>query len=208
MRSKQTIILDTDDLNCTTPGMDMLFKLKEHYPDFKCTCFTPAFHKDLMTKKVTIEKFKEWGKLLQENPWIEIAPHGFAHYKGEWLINDKEVIRMMLKATENCLGNVLGLDYIKVFKFPHWQGSKEAEEVLKENGYTLAIDRNNPKTYTDIPTYIWNWSIDEPLPKYHTLKAHGHIWLTNNGLDTCYPNLLNMPTDAKFKTVGEYVFNK
>jgi|TARA_Y100000296_G_C5174026_1_gene258967 hypothetical protein len=205
---KQTFICDFDDLNATTPGTELLFKLKEHYPNFKCTCFTPGFHAALMTKKVTIEKFKEWGKLIKNNPWIEVAPHGFAHLRREWLINDKEILRTMLKATENCLEKVLGLDFIKVFKFPFWEGSKEAEEVLLENGYTLAIDRNNPVTHTDIPTYIWSWSIEQPIPKYHTIKAHGHIWLTNNGLDIAYPNLLKMPTDAKFKTIGEYLNEK
>ena len=203
---KQTFIVDFDDLSCTTPGMDLLFKLKEHFPNFKCTCFTPAFHKDLMTKKVSVDKFKEWGKIIIDNPWIEVAPHGFAHYENEWMISDKRMLNVMMDATENCLGNFLGIPFVKIFKFPHWKGSKEAEEVLLERGYTLAIDRNNPKTYTNIKTYIWNWSIDDiPVPKYHTIKAHGHIWLTNNGLDSCYPNLLKIPTNAEFKTISEYL---
>ena len=203
---KQTFIIDLDDFSATTPGTDLLLKLKEHYPNFKCTCFTPAFHGGLMNKKVTKEKFLEWGELVRNNNWIEIAPHGFAHSMNEWMITDKKILRMMLLATENCLGKVLKIPFVKVFKFPHWRGSKEAEEVLLENGYTLAIDRNHPETHTDIPTYVWSWSIDNmPIPKYHTLKSHGHIWLTSNGLDTCYGNLLKIPIDSRFLTISEYL---
>jgi hypothetical protein len=43
------------------------------------------------------------------------------------------------------------------------------------------------------------------MPKYHTVKGHGHIWLTNNGLDRCFPFLLTMPQNARFLTVSEYL---
>lgn len=203
---KQTFIFDFDDLSPTMPGFDLLRKLKEHYQNFRCTCFTPAITKGLLERKLTPEKFKSWGKLIRETEWLEVAPHGFAHIRGEFLTTDKKKLKTMLDAIENTFAKVLEIPYVKVFKYPYWEGSKEAEELLKERGYTLAIDRNNPVVFTDIPTYIWNWSIDDmPIPRYHTIKAHGHIHLTNNGLDSCYPNLLKLPQTAEFKTIGEHL---
>ena len=194
-----------DDYSPIKPGHDLLVKLKEHFPNFKCTCFTPAFNLKIFTKEVSVEKFKEWGKLVAENgDWIEIAPHGFAHLRGECLEQDRRKWETMILAIENVFKQ-LGIKFAKVFKAPHWEISKTGEEVLKERGYTLAIDRNNPVVHTDIPTYIFNWSIDEPIPDYHTVKGHGHIWLTPNGLDKCLPNLLKIPQDAQFKFISEYL---
>ena len=202
----QTFILDFDDLSFTKPGIEYLHKMKEHYPDFRCTAFTPAFDIGVFMKKVSIEKFKQWGELLQETKdWIEIAPHGFAHLRGECLTDDRQKWETLLNAIEHTFEQI-GVDFVKVFKAPYWEISKVGEEILKERGYVLAIDRNNPKTLTDIPTYVWNWSIDEmPIPKYHTIKGHGHVYLTNNGLDSCLPNLLKIPKGTKFITVSEYL---
>jgi hypothetical protein len=99
----------------------------------------------------------------------------------------------------------MGIDFAKVFKAPHWEISKEFEEVLAERGYVLAIDRNRPIVRANIPTYVWSWSIDEPIPNYPLVKGHGHVHLTNNGLDACLPNLLKLPTDIEFKTISEYL---
>lgn len=199
----QTFIYDFDDFALDKPGYDLLVKIKEHYPNFKCTCFTPAFNMNVFLKKVSTDRFKTWGKIVKDIDWIEIAPHGFSHLKGECLTDRKQFTTMIL-AIEN-LFKYLELPYVKIFKAPHWEISEEAEKVLKERGYILAIDRNNPVVRVEMPTYVWNWSIDEPMPKYPLIKAHGHVWLTNNGLDKCLPNILRMPQNAEFKTVGEYL---
>jgi hypothetical protein len=101
-----------------------------------------------------------------------------------------------------------GTPFVKVFKAPYWQMSKEFEQVLYERGYTVAIDRNNPLFYTPALKYVWNWSIDEPISDYPIIKAHGHMHETKNGLDTCLPNLLKIPTDVEFQTIGEYLNEK
>jgi len=203
-------VIDFDDYSATHPGHHLLLKLKEHFPNFKCTCFTPAFSLAVFFRKMEVEKFKEWGKIVAANSgWIEIAPHGFSHLKGEMLTKDKKRAEMIIKAIENLFGQ-LGIPFVKIFKAPHWQISPAAEEVLKERGYVLAIDRNKPTVHTDIPTYVWNWDIkDVPFPKhYPVIKAHGHIWTTPgivNGLDECLPNLLQMPQNAKFQFISEYL---
>lgn len=201
---KQKFILDFDDLSPTSPGLDQLQKMKEHFPTFKCTCFTPAFNPQILTRNITTNKMKEWFKLISDYDWIEIAPHGFIHEKGECMVKDKQAGLIMIDAIENIFTEA-GVNFIKVFKAPYWLWNKQFEEALYERGYTVAIDRNNPQSFTDAPKYVWNWSIDNPIPEYHTIKGHGHVYGTNNGIDICLPNLLRIPQSAEFLTIGEYL---
>ena len=152
-----------------------------------------------------MEKLYRWGELMREElDWVEIALHGFAHLRGEWTIHDKKKIEIQIRATENIF-NKIGIPFQRIFKAPFWEWSKETEEVLKDRGYVLAIDRNSPKTHTDIPTYVWSWSIDTPLPEYHTIKGHGHMHGTSNGVNVCYNKLLKLPQDANYKFISEYL---
>ena len=201
---KKIVILDTDDLSSTKTGFGLLLKMKEHYPQFKCTCFSSALDISLFYKKIKVENYRNWIKLIKQHPWVEIAPHGFCHVKGDSMIKDENKTKAYVRAIENTF-KLFDFPYVKVFKAPHWECSDAVEEALKEKNYVLAIDRNNPKVFTDIKTYIFNWSIDEKMPNYPVLKAHGHIHGTNNGLDVCYPNLLKLPTNTIFKTIGEYL---
>ena len=198
-------MLDFDDLSSIRMGYNFLLKLKEHFPKFKCTCFTIPFHIKYFLREVPVERLEEWGKMIvEQSDWIEIAVHGFAHLPDEWMITDKKQIRTQLKAAENLFENI-GIKFVKIFKAPFWKYTQEVEEVLMEKGYVLAIDRNNPIVRTDIETYVFNWSIDKPIPKYHILRGHGHMVGTANGLEVCYPNLLRIPQDAEFKFISEYL---
>jgi len=114
---RQKWVMDVDDLSCTLPGMEYLQKMKEHFPEFKITCFTPAFNLKVFTKQVSIEKFKEWQKMVRDTEWIEVAPHGFAHIQREFLETDKKVLTNMIKAIENIFHQA-DIDFIKVFKAP------------------------------------------------------------------------------------------
>ena len=75
------IILDIDDLSPSIPNMDLILKLKEHYPKLKITAFTiPADTRtfnDSRDKEDFSKVYDQWAAILKENPWIEIAPHRF-----------------------------------------------------------------------------------------------------------------------------------
>jgi len=126
---KQKFILDFDDLMPVTPGLDHLISMKEHYPNFKCTCFTPAFNAGIFRKQLNVKKFQEWYKMIHEYDWIEIAPHGFVHQRGECLMKDKKIINKMIDTIEGVFKQS-ETKFIKVFKAPFWEMSKEFEEVL------------------------------------------------------------------------------
>ena len=86
---KQKFIIDLDDLTPTTPGLDHLISMKEHYPGFKCTCFAPAFNSGIFRKQLDVKKFQEWYRMINQYDWIEIAPHGFIHQRGECMVKNK-----------------------------------------------------------------------------------------------------------------------
>ena len=205
-KNRQKFYLDFDDFSSVVPGFDLLKKMKEHFPNFKCTLFTVPLAMQYFLKHLPIEKLKEWGKLVGDIDWIEIAPHGFAHQRGEWMTKNKKKIMTTLKATEN-LFKFLGIDFVKIFKAPYWELSKEAEEILKDEGYILAVNRNKPQIYTDIPTYVFNWSIEDKIPEYPVIKGHGHMSGTKNGIERCYPNLLKIKQNSEFGFISEYLEN-
>jgi len=201
---KIKFILDFDDFAPVMPGMDNLLSLKEHFPNFKCTCFTSAFSMSIITRQIDVSKMKEWFGLVKQYPWIEIAPHGFVHQKGEGMTKDAKSSEIFVTAIEN-LFKENKINFVKVFKAPFWEMSEHLEKELFKRGYTIALNRDDPMSYTDAPKYVYNWSIDEPIPDYHTIKGHGHVYGTNNGLNFCLPNLLKIPQSAEFLTIGEYL---
>lgn len=205
MSQKQTFIIDLDDFSSLKPGELQLTKMKSHFPDFKVTLFTTPFDAKYVLNHAPIEKLYDWGKLVEANKdWMEIAVHGFAHERGECMVKSHKEAETLIRASENVFKKI-GVPFVKIFKAPHWEMNQTFEEVLNDMGYVKAIDRNSPVVHTNIPTYTWSWSIETPLPEFHTVKGHGHVIGTNNGIDKELPNLLKIPTDAEFKFISEYL---
>lgn len=224
------IVLELDDYCVSNLPFDQLTSLKEHYPNLKVTLFTIPYDMNLQTR-FTVDKLEEWAELTKKFDWIEIAVHGFNHEQEEFILPyDKATKR--LKAAEKILSEFtttevrkniwfgpdwmkkkkrkikLDIPYVKVFRAPRWQMSKEAYEAVRDMGYTVCTDRNQPKP--DIPgmrQYRFNWSIEEPFPQdLEVVKGHGHIAANmDNDLHVCYQNLLTMPADAEFMFVSEYL---
>jgi len=203
------IILDIDDLSPSMPNVDLILKLKEHYPKLKITAFTiPADTRtfnDSRDKEDFSKVYDQWAAILKENPWIEIAPHGFFHNAGEMLC-DEEKAKQIILAGENLFKHY-EIPFVKIFKAPKWQMSPAAYTVLRDMGYMVAIDRNNPIVpITGLKTYKYSWSFEEPFPKNEKIvKGHGHMVGMENAIDFSFTNLLNMPDDAEFLTVSEYM---
>jgi len=205
MPKGNTFIIDLDDFSSLKPGEVQLTKMKEHFPDFKVTLFTTPFDKKYILNQAPVQKLYDWGKLVEANKdWMEIAVHGFAHERGECMVKDKKEAEILIKAAENVFKKI-GVSFVKIFKAPFWEMNEPFEQVLHDMGYVKAIDRNNPIVHTDIPTYTWSWSIETPIPDYHTVKGHGHVVGTNNGIDKELPNLLKLPIDTDFQFISEYL---
>jgi len=197
-------ILDVDDFSLGT-ALANLKKIKEHYPNFKCSVFMIPCNMSLLTGDLPYEKYKVWAEIVKENlDWIEICLHGFGHTEGE-MDCDKKTAKMIVKAGENMMKD-LGLPHAKIFKAPFWQMSDDAYKVLKGMGYTVAVDRNQPPPkIKGLKTYTYNWSIDEILPQIETIKAHAHFYSCNNGIEGCMSNLFELPEDIEWLFISEYL---
>jgi hypothetical protein len=203
--------LEFDDHGFLLPGMDMLLRLKKVQPDLKITAFTiplpiQFFHPQ-NKDHFKVEKYKKWAELMNSYDWIEIAMHGFFHVRNEF---DKPYweVKEMLEAAEN-MWDKIGLNYKKIFRAPYWEYSHEALYALRDKGYTVCINRNNPRTIPEgLKVYIFNWSFEEDIPKVDVIKGHGHAFPTgkvSNSLDQTFPNLAKLT--GEFKFVSEYEKN-
>jgi len=204
------VVMDVDDFGFLLPGFDDLLRLKKSLPDLRITCFTIPLPKEFYeagnAKQFSITKYAEWAKIVNSRDWIEVALHGFSHTHHEMETTYEQAIKT-LTATEN-LFKQIGLNYVKIFKAPYWQYSYDAFVALRDKGYTIAIDRNHPRTVPDgAKTYEYNWSFEEPLPGSPIIKGHGHFTGRNaNNIGETLPNILHhLPKETKFLTIGDYL---
>lgn len=206
----KTFAFSTDDFGFLLPGLEMLIRLKEALPNFKCTAFTIPMPKEFFhpqnQRHLKVAKMKKWAEMVNSySDWLEVGIHGFAHTQFEMDKNYGQV-EIILKASEN-LFDQIGLKYKKIFKAPYWQYSYDALQCLKDNDYVVALDRNRKLTTPEgLKTYTYNWSIEEPVPVFDIIKGHSHTLPrgVKNGLEQCYKNLIqNIPIDAEFKFVSE-----
>ncbi|MCK9370676.1 DUF2334 domain-containing protein [Candidatus Dojkabacteria bacterium] len=201
------LILDLDDFSPVRSGLECLQTIKEHFPKFKVTLFTPAANQLLITGKFTKDKYKEWTKIIRSFDWIEICPHGFGHLQKEMDTTKDEATKII----ENCekVFKDIDLPYKKIWKSPFWQTSKDAYEVLRDKGYTVATDPNQPDPKIEgLKQYQYDWSIEKPIPKQELIKAHGHVDTMDNSIERCYTNILDLPTDTEFLFISEYLNEK
>ena len=207
----QTFVCEADDLQFGMPGLEDVLKLKEHYPKLKFTFFMTPIPGILLEQQSTPEKYKEWAKHLKKD-WIEICPHGLTHQGQEFLyrlnnrnkpvILDYETAKIYIKAAEKTFAQ-LDLPFKKIWKSPHWATSPGAYDAIKDMGYTIACDPNQP--YPD-GAYLYNWSYDQPVSYRPVVKGHGHLYGNNNNtIRKCISNLMQMPADAEFLTVSEAI---
>lgn len=205
------VVMDVDDLGFLLPGYDDLLRLRDSFKDFKITAFTIPLPKEFFNgvnaKQFTTEKYKKWAAIVNEQKWLEVAIHGFAHTQNEMEISYEKATQM-LQATENFFDE-MGLQYSKIFKAPFWQYSYDAMVALRDRGYVISIDRNHQRPVPDgAKTFVYNWSFEEPLPEnVDVLKGHGHFVgrNTNNISDTLGNILHHLPRDTHFMTIGEHL---
>ena len=208
MKPMQKVCLDLHDFSVVHNRLDLLLKLKEHFPNFKVSLFT-----------VPIDKTEDWGSsLIREESlrriksnldWIQIIPHGLNHEKSEALMWDYAhtsgfilpLIREVFDRDE--------LPFINGFCAPHWRWSGGVVMALDEWEWWGAIDRNKempcPKRF-----YKYNFLLNEPFweSNLDVLKLHGHIYGTKNDVGWCFDNLLELPLDTEWHFVTDFLETK
>lgn len=202
------VALDLDDFSILRSRMDLLLKIKEHYPNFKVSLFTIPFDYEYETNMSFRLQREAMLELIHQNlDWMQIIPHGLTHIPREFERADKETMRMALASIDEAFRKD-GLPYEKGFKAPYWLWNQDVVDVLDEQGWWGAQDRNQPNNIRTRRFYEYTHSIDEPFwnAKQDVLKLHGHMTLpSSNNLEDCILNLFKLPTDVEWCFATDFI---
>lgn len=202
--------LDLHDATISNNGIHLLKQVKEHYPKFKVSLFfvpvdktTEVVAQARMMKEENIQKIKD------NLDWIELLPHGLAHFPREFEKCDRWTMKMTLQAIDEAFTSY-GLPYKKVFCAPYWLWNQDVVDVLDEEGWAGASDRNQPKMLRTKLNYTYDYSISEPFWEDKTsseMSLHGHLdgGASENDLELCLLNLFKANRQADWRFVSECI---
>jgi len=202
------ISLDLHDFSVLNNRLDLLTKLREHYPQAKVSLFTIPYHFEF--EKTTEGRITRPDalKAVKENlDWFQIIPHGLAHIPNEFEKADSTAMKLSIQAIDEAFKKD-ELPYEKGFCAPYWLWNRDVIDVLDESGWWGAIDRNQPDMEKTKMTYTYTHSIDEPFWKSdkEIIKLHGHIdGASSNDLEMNFLNLMKIPSDAEWHFVSDFV---
>jgi hypothetical protein len=204
----KTITLDLDDFSIENTNLYYLEKLREIYPRIKISMFYIPADMEYFNRldNAQKEQSKNMIRIAVAEGWIELIPHGVTHLPSEFKKATYEDMQLAMKAYEEHF-KVIDCPYIKGFKAPYWEMSKDAIRCLDDNGWFLATDLNQPQSPKAKINYVYNWDIADSFPKdKEVVKAHGHINLpSKNNLVACMKNLSHIPPDYTWEFVSSIV---
>lgn len=197
--------LDFHDGSVLRNRYDLLLQLKEHYPELKVSLFYIPYDYEAEMTQLSLQR-KNKLKLLKDNlDWIELIPHGLMHIPNEFEKADREAMELALKAIDEAFKKD-DLPYVKGFCAPYWLYNQDVVDVLNENGWWMATDRNQKKAFKTNKGYIYTHSIDEDLAGITEASLHGHMTPpSDNDFGRCFLNLMKMPHNQKWCFVSERI---
>lgn len=201
------VVFDLDDFSVIRSRMDILRQIKEHYPSFKLSAFTIPVDYEYEKSQLRLNRDVFLKDIHANLDWIQIIPHGLTHMPREFEKCDRETMLMSLAAIDEALTRD-GLPYVKGFKAPFWLWNQDVVDVLDEQGWWGASDRNQPDMLRTKKHYEYTHSIDEPFwnAKTDLLKLHGHMTSpSSNNIEDCLLNIFKLPADATFHFASEFV---
>ncbi len=201
------VSIDLHDFSVLRNRMDILLQIKEHFPEFKVSLFTIPYDYEFEMSQQKLYREKALQTIHENLDWLQIIPHGLLHIPNEFEKCDRWTMKMALESIDEMFTKD-GLPYEKGFCAPYWLWNKDVTDVLDENGWWGAVDRNQPDMVKPKRFYKYSHSLDEPFyeAKTDTLKLHGHMGLpSSNGIDQWYTKILKLPTDTKWHFVTDFI---
>lgn len=196
------VIFESDDFSPVNHHLDLLEKLHEHYPQFKCTLFTVPWEVRFglglkNSSPVTLAKFSPFIEAVNKADWIEIALHGLTHAPSEFAELSYEAAVKRLVVGMKMFENVKIKNFTKVFKAPQWELSKEAKKAAESMGFKVVEDGY----------YNWNMAEDSPKPdSKEPYIMHTHIQnVCDNGLEETFHRIMKLPADTEFMFLSDFL---
>ena len=195
------VTLTLDDFSIENNRLDLLFKLKEHFPNFKVNLFTvpndfkhPIKHRD-----------EELKKIKECLDWIQIIPHGLRHNSSEAKRWNYEQFRYAVIPEIERIFERDGLPFERGFKSPHWDTHSNVAQALTDLGWWQAISPKRKDQPHARRFYIHDFTINEDFP-LKDIKLQGHINNTSpDDLELNFNNLLKIPKNATWHFVSEHL---
>ena len=193
------LILEFDDLNPKREVncLSEIRNLIKLFPKIKLTLFTSALY-----MWVPLHSNKPWCEEVSsyiKNNNIKLAVHGLVHSPEEFKRKDKNDTLLALKEAESIF-KTSGLDFIKVFRGPHWGINEWTYESLIELGYKAVYNHLDYKDLgdkheKDIKNIYYNWNLKDPFDESlsgETIVAHGHTHdVCGNGIRETTPKIID-----------------
>src|SRR3972149_1329288 len=148
--------VDFDDLcdNVITESIAVLSDIKAACPEFKATIFT-------IPQRITDDNI--WRIKGIGFGWLQLAPHGWRHTRGECLSWTDDEARAKLIAAKD-----RGID-APIFRAPAWLIDKDTYDACGALNYIVAAHIDFRISGTGVPEYIYN----SHIPGVKTI--HGHL---------------------------------
>lgn len=204
------VSLDLHDFSILNNRLDLLLKIKDHYPGFKVSLFTIPFDAQHEVGIQRIYREAALNKIKENLDWMQIIPHGLTHMTDEFKNCDYDLFKKVMKSIKEAFDKD-GLPYVKGFCAPYWLWNKDVVKALDEEGWWGAIDRNQPDMLSTKKFYKYTHSLEEYFYKSNldTLKLHGHIDGTSkNDLDKCFTSIFKLPVDTEWCYVTDFIEEK
>jgi len=180
---KRYFVVDFDDYcdNTMSDTIGPLIQLKEKYPKLKVTLFTIPSR----TSQAAIAAAKALGG------WVQLAPHGYFHTRGECLAwDDEEAFKKITVAKE------MGID-APIFRAPAWLLDGDTYIACRELDMAVASHNLFRIPQTGVPEYIYNLVGGR---KKGTRPVHGHVSPVSGNFirDMIKDGRLSFPNKADF----------
>lgn len=179
------VVFDVDDFCDKWNCMPSLFRLKQQYPNFKCSLFTIV---DRIDKTLLADLAKSYGN------WLEFCVHGFIHEP-----NDE----LLYYSYEDLVSKLSAIDYgiyKKVLRPPGWHINETVVQTCNQVGLGVAIHKKDIALMNLIKhgSYI--------VESYNNWHGHTHD-VCGNWIDQKLPELLTKwPTDQEFQFVSDSLY--
>ena len=177
----KTVYLALDDFGEQVSTMDILWKLRKHFDDFKANLFAPLMWNER----------EEWLKYVNSLGWLQLCVHGYNH------VRDEDI-------DEVSLGHIANNKYFsKIYKAPFWELSDEMYARLKKNGFKILLHKDDEREGCK-----YNWEINSLPPEAKITHGYGHIYPhdyksvnenVGSSLFHNYENVLKLPKNTDFK---------
>lgn len=202
------VCLSLDDFSVLNNRLDLLLKIKEHYPNFKVSLFTVPF--DVSREVNPQARLHREGalKMIKENlDWMQIIPHGLTHMTNEMKKCDYELFKKVMLSIKEAFDKD-GLPFVKGFKAPYWLWNKDVIRALDEEGWWGAIDRNQPNMLRTKRFYQYSHLLQELYHKSNSevLKLHGHLdGVSENDLEKNFTKIFKLPVETEWHYVTDFI---